>query len=87
MTEKLPYLSSNNFGTEVKDLLTSRSMSQAALAQAIGKSAVHLNHVICGRYSRPTASWADLVANVLDLPEEDRRKLHLAAAKDSGFKL
>jgi cyanate lyase len=62
-------------------------MSQASLARAMGKNPNHLNHVMYARYSRPTALWADLVANALDLPEEARYRLHLAAAKDSGFKL
>jgi transcriptional regulator with XRE-family HTH domain len=78
---------STNFGQEVGSMLASRSMSQTALAQAIGKNPAHLNHVLTGRYSRPTASWADLVANALDLPDPERYRLHLAAAKDAGFKL
>jgi transcriptional regulator with XRE-family HTH domain len=79
--------SSTNFGQEVTSLLSSSGLSQASLARAIGKSPNHFNHVLTGRYSRPTASWADLVANALDLPDEARYRLHLAAAKDSGFKL
>lgn len=75
------------FGQEVTTLLSERSMSQASLARAIGKAPGHLNHKIYARYSRPTASWCDLVANALDLPDQDRYRLHLAAAKDSGFKL
>jgi hypothetical protein len=76
-----------NFGQEVTSLLSAHSMSQAALARAMGKAPGHLNHKIYARYSRPTASWAELVANALDLPDEERYRLHLAAAKDSGFKL
>jgi len=78
---------STNFGTAVTGYLTARGMSQTALANVIGKDASHVNHVITGRYSRPTASWADLVANALDLDPEETYRLHLAAAKDQGFKL
>ena len=76
-----------NFGQEVSTMLASRSMTQAALASSINKSPNHLNHKLYGRYSHPTASWAELVANALELSEADRYRLHLAAAKDSGFKL
>lgn len=76
-----------NFGQEVTSLLSASAMSQADLARAIGKAPGHLNHKLFARYSRPTASWAEMVANALDLPPEDRYRLHLAAAKDSGFKL
>lgn len=85
MSQKLP--PSTNFGAEVSTLLASRAMSQASLATAIGKSPNHLYNVMRSRYSKPTASWADLVANALDLPDQDRYRLHLAAAKDAGFKL
>lgn len=79
--------SSTKFGQEVQSLLAGTTMSQTALAQAMGKNPVHFNHVVTGRYSRPTASWADLVANTLGVSDEDRYRLHLAAARDQGFKL
>jgi transcriptional regulator with XRE-family HTH domain len=85
MTQKKP--PSTHFGTEVSTLLASASMSQADLARAIGKTANHLGNTLRGTYSHPTASWADLVANALDLPDQERYRLHLAAARDQGFKL
>lgn len=85
MSDKTSY--STNFGATVSTILTQRSMSQTALAQAMGRSASHVNHVLTGRYSRPTATWADLVANALDLAEDQRKAIHRAAALDNGFKL
>lgn len=84
-TSKSP--SSTNFRATVTSYLTDRGMTQAALARVAGKDPKHMNHVIRGTYSKPTASWADIIANALELPDEDRRKLHRAAALDQGFKL
>lgn len=83
-TKKPP---TTRFGLEVSELLASSYMTYADLARAIGKAPNHLTNTLRGVYSKPTASWADLVANALDLPDEERRRLHLAAARDSGFKL
>jgi hypothetical protein len=76
-----------HFGQEVQSLLSIHSMSQATLARAMDKNPNHLNHVMYARYSRPTPSWADLVANALGLSADARRQLHRAAARDQGFKL
>lgn len=82
-----PLSFSTNFGNTVTGYLSDRNLSQRALARMTGKTPTHLNHVLTGRYSRPTAYWADIIANALDLTEEDSYRLHLAAAKDQGFKL
>ena len=75
-----------NFGEAVSSHLADRSMSQTALAQSAGMNAAYLNHTITG-YRRPTASWTDLVANALQLDDNQRKALHKAAAKDNGFNL
>lgn len=75
-----------HFASTVSTVLAGRGMSQTALAQAVGSSAAYVNHLMTG-YRRPTANWADLVANALGVDEDTRTALHKAAAKDLGFKL
>lgn len=84
MTSSKAY--NSNFGREVSNSLASRNTTQSALATATGTTAAYVNQTITG-VKRPSARWADLIADVLQLPDDERRKLHLAAAKDHGFKL
>jgi transcriptional regulator with XRE-family HTH domain len=76
----------SEFGERVSELLKQRQLTQENLAYAIGRSQSYTNQVINGQKS-PSAQWADLVANVLKLPPAERRKLHVAAARDNGFKI
>ncbi len=75
-----------HFASTVSTVLAGRGMTQTALAQAVGASPAYVNHLMTG-YRRPTANWADLVANALGVDEDMRTALHKAAAKDLGFKL
>jgi transcriptional regulator with XRE-family HTH domain len=76
----------SEFGKKVSDLLKQRDLSQEQLAFAVGRSQSYTNQVINGQKS-PSAQWADLVANALDLSPEERKKLHAAAARDNGFEI
>ncbi len=82
----MPDDKTRHFASTVSTVLDSRGMSQTALAQAVGTSTAYVNHLMTG-YRRPTANWADLVANALGVDEGTRKAMHLAAAKDLGFKL
>ena len=61
-------------------------MSQRELADRVGASPSYLNQVMTGR-KKPDADWANLVANALGFQDEQRKRLHYAAAKDLGFDL
>ena len=84
--KKSPCLSTN-FGATVTGYLQQRHMTQASLATVVGRSGSHINHVLTGRHTRATATWADIIANALELTDEERYRIHLAAARDQGFKL
>jgi hypothetical protein len=78
------------FGSSVSALLTERGLTQNHLAHSINKSPEYLNKTLTGAKTA-TASWADIVANALNLPPEERVKLHRAAGQDllraKGYKL
>jgi transcriptional regulator with XRE-family HTH domain len=76
----------SEFGTNVSKLLRQRNLTQENLASAAGRSQSYTNQVINGQKA-PSAQWADLVADVLKLTAEERKKLHAAAARDNGFKI
>jgi transcriptional regulator with XRE-family HTH domain len=76
----------SEFGKNVAKLLRQRNLTQENLAFAAGRSQSYTNQVINGQKA-PSARWADLIADVLKLAPEDRKKLHAAAARDNGFKI
>jgi len=76
----------SEFGRNVSKLLKQRNLTQEGLANAVGRSQSYTNQVINGQKT-PSARWADLVADVLRLTREERKKLHAAAARDNGFKI
>ena len=67
-------------------MLNSAATSDASLAKMTGVSPAYVSSLKNGRKS-PSAAWCDLVADVLNLSDHDRRRLHLAAARDKGFRL
>jgi len=76
----------NHFGASVSAALAERRLSQADLAEALGRSPAYLNQTMTG--TKPaSAEWADLVADTLKLSRVKRAELHAAAARDHGFKL
>jgi transcriptional regulator with XRE-family HTH domain len=76
----------NTFGAAVSSLLTKRQMSQADLAESLGKSHAYTNQTLTGRKSA-SPSWVNLVAETLRLSPEQRIALHRAAAKDQGYEI
>lgn len=74
------------FGQALAEQLEQQCSTQADLASATGTSRSYVNQTMSGK--KPVSPrWADLVADVLNLPEHERAKLHRAAATDAGFKL
>ncbi len=52
----------------------------------MGKTPVYVSRTLTGRV-KPSPGWVDLVADTLRLSAEKRQALHVAAAKDNGFKI
>src|SRR5262249_1133955 len=76
----------SRFGAAVSAALAERQISQADLAQALGRSPAYLNQTMTG--TKPaSAAWVDLVADTLKPPLAKRTEPHAAAARDQGFKL
>jgi transcriptional regulator with XRE-family HTH domain len=73
-------------GAALGDILAERGVSQQALARRAGVSQPYVNQVATGK-RRASAGWIDMVATVLELSDEERERLHRAAAKDHGFKI
>lgn len=77
---------STNFGRSVSNTLADLDLTQNDLSERLGKNPKYVNHTMTG-YRKPSAEYVELVANALKLSEEQRIKLHRAAALDNGFKL
>lgn len=75
-----------HFGSSVSATLAELDLTQNELSGKLGKHKTYVNHTITG-HRRASAAYVDLVADVLNLSNEARVKLHKAAAKDHGFKL
>lgn len=77
---------SNNFGASVSKLLAEAQTTQSAIANVANISQPYFNQMVTGRRI-PAPEWIDIIADALKVNEKKRLELHLAAAKDYGFKL
>ena len=73
------------FGASVSVALADR-MTQTDLAAKTGRSIAYVNQLITG-HKKPSPEWVELIADTLKLSPEQRQALHIAAAKQHGFKL
>ena len=74
------------FGATVGSALTASNLSQAVLATGMKTTSAQVTHLLRG-YRKPSPKWVDLIADTLDMSEDERRDLHLKAARQYGFKL
>lgn len=74
------------FGQALAEQLARRHLRQADLARATSSTPGWVNKTMTGAKAA-SPGWADLIADVLGLGPEERRRLHYAAARDAGFKL
>ena len=74
------------FGASVSVALAEARMTQTELAAKTGRSTAYVNQLITG-HKKPSPEWVDLIADTLKLSPKDRQALHVAAAKQHGFKL
>lgn len=74
-------------GKTLAKMLSARGLTQYGVAASSETlSQPYLNQVVKG-HRTPSASWLDLVADVMELDDKERQKLHRAGAKDQGFKI
>ena len=74
------------FAEALKEQLAAKELRQSDLARLTDVSRSFISHTIAGRKSI-SPQWADVIANAIDASEEERRRLHRAAALDAGFKI
>jgi transcriptional regulator with XRE-family HTH domain len=68
------------------EILSGRNVSQVHVAASSGYSQPYVNQIANGR-RRASPEWIDAVAKALNLNAEESKILHVAAAKDHGFKI
>jgi transcriptional regulator with XRE-family HTH domain len=66
--------------------LARSSMRQSDLAKRTGVSPAYVNRLMTGK-AKASPQWVDLVSRTLDLPRLEEEKLHIAAARDAGYKI
>jgi len=74
------------FGTELGAILASRGMTQSSLAQDLGVSSAYISATMTGRKA-VSPQRLDDIAGCLSLEEEERVRLHRAAARAQGFRI
>jgi hypothetical protein len=75
-----------NFGTSVSNALAEARLTQSEVATSARISQPYFNQMLTG-LKKPSPEWVDIIASTLNFSKEKRRELHVAAAKDYGFKL
>jgi hypothetical protein len=75
----------NAFGESVSGVLADRRMTQSGLAAELDVTVAYVNQTMISKAASPR--WADLVADVLKMSSQQRADLHVAAAKDAGYKI
>lgn len=73
-------------GSALDELLKKRGLTQTQTAQAVGNSQAYVNQIVTGA-RRASPEWLELIAKVLDLSDDEKRRLHRAAARDYGFRI
>lgn len=73
-------------GTVIDNAVTGNGISKTALAAHLGESPSLLSQRMTGRKGTPP-SWLDMVADVMQFSNEQRRDLHLNGAIDAGYRL
>lgn len=74
------------FGLELTKLLLDKRVTQRALAASLGKSDSWIGDMMHGERTTP-ASAVDAICDTLSANEQERYRLHVAAARDAGFRI
>lgn len=74
------------FGNSVSAKLTESNATTTDLAKMLNVGQPHVSLLLTGQ-RKASPRWTDLIADVLNLSDKERRELHLKAARSVGFKL
>lgn len=85
------YIFRNNFPLEFQKALVSRETDQAGLLRAMERRGYRVTkqfmNMMARGERRVPANQLRKICEVLQLSEQDRHRLHLAAARDCGYDL
>lgn len=71
----------SEFVQMVRELMSSRNVTQTSLSASVGTSVAYTNHIVTGR-TVPPAGWLNTASEAMKLTEEQRLELHKKAAGD-----
>jgi transcriptional regulator with XRE-family HTH domain len=74
------------FGEVLRELLESHEMSAIELARRVSRTPSHVTNYVYGLANPSPASIDGLIAG-LDASEREAYRLHLAAARDRGYRI
>jgi hypothetical protein len=74
------------FGSALSIQLAKQKTTAASLAEKLGITASYATQTMTG-HTRASPRWVDLVSDALNLCDTDRGELHIAAARDYGYKI
>ena len=75
-----------DFPRLLKDLAQARGVTQAELSQSLAVTSAYVSQLATG-LKTPRPETVDRLATAMNLDPVARRDLHVAAAKDTGFRL
>ncbi len=73
------------FSHALNQQLASRSLRQVDLATKVGVTPAYINRLANG--GSPSPEWVDLIADFTKATDEERTRLHVAAARAKGYKI
>jgi transcriptional regulator with XRE-family HTH domain len=73
------------FGAALAEQLARHKLTQTDLAKARGVSPAYISRL--ASKSAPSPEWVDLIADTTKATEEERAKLHTAAARTRGYRI
>lgn len=85
-TENTTSQNTNEFGYSLSSIIEAGDMSVSTIATVSGMSPNYLYQLLTGR-RHPSPAWIDAISNALGLPTDKIFRLHVAAARDRGFKI
>ena len=74
----------SNVGAALDKLLSERGSNLSKLSATTNTSASYLSQLVSG-HRRANGPWLELVSNVLELTDDEKKELVLAWAKDHGL--
>jgi predicted transcriptional regulator len=74
------------FGAALDAQVRRRRLTQSSVATAAGVSQPYINRLIKGT-ATASPEWIEIIAETVGADQEERQRLHRAAARDRGYKI